>query len=1263
MALVLADRVLETTPVAGTGDANLNGAVTGYQPFSVIGGGNTTYYTIVAIDDNGVPTGDWEVGIGTYVTTGNKLQRDTVLSSSNGGALVYFPSGNKQIFLDLPSEEVLLSAGDVNGPASAVSSNFALFDGTTGKLLKDAGINASTFATAAQGAKADTAVQPGSLGTAAYLNAGAANGVATLDSGGKVPTSQIPQMGDLNYQGTWNASTNTPTLVSSSGTKGYYYVVSVAGNTNLNGITDWAVGDWAVYNGSVWQKIDNTDAVTSVNGYTGTVVLSYSDVGAFPATSTTGSGNVVLQTGATLNNPTIGNYEAWTSSSAPSYVEGLQWYDSTAHSLAYYNDSANAVVHIGQDIQVKVINNTGSTIPNGSPVYITSTSSGQTYPNIALAKADVAATSAVIGLTNGEIANGSIGYVTSQGIIDNVNTGAFTVGQMLYLSPYSAGQLMNTIPPTGITVQVGVVSYVNSSTGKIYVKQTTPLAVPASIITGTLGVDHGGTGATTLTGYVKGSGTSALTASSTIPTTDLSGTITNAQLANSSITINGSSISLGGSATITANTTNALTIGTGLSGTSFNGSAAVTIANTGVLSFSAGTTGFTPSTTTTGAITLGGLLSLGSGGTNANLTAVAGGILYSGASALAISAAGTTGQFLQSTGAGTPVWATPVSYATVTDDTTTASTRYPLFANQTSGSLSTEYTSSTKLQYNPSTGVFTSTGFAGAGTGLTGTAASLSIGGNAATATSATTATNLAGGANGSVPYQTGSGATTMLAAGTNGNVLTLSGGVPTWATPSASLTITDDTTTNATRYLTFTSATSGAVASENVSSTKLQYNPSTGFLSSTILNATSKFQGDFSNATVNSRTLFQTSTINASTGIYAVPNGTSTAASWQATNAADPTNASKILIATNGSTDVQLVSGINGTGTYLPLSFYTNGAEKMRLDTSGNLLVGTFSASTPSTTGYISVANTFGFKNRIINGAMMIDQRNNGASQTITAGTTPYTADRWIGYFGGGNGTSQRIGTPGAYSLQFTGGAGVSGWQCIQRIEANNIADCANQNVTLSFTVSSTTQTSVGLFYSTPTAQDNFSSLNSTGTITGSAPVTSTPTRLSYTFAMPSTATNGFQFFFQLGAFTSGTFTITNIQLEKGSVATSFDYRPYGTELALCQRYFQGSIYSGGNSNATGYCGSAATSTNANYAYTLPVVMRATPTVSFNNLVWDDGIGARVSLGSSITNYVFMTNQVAYFYFTGSSGLTVGRPLSISITSSGGYLFLSAEL
>jgi len=105
-----------------------------------------------------------------------------------------------------------------------------------------------------------------------------------------------------------------------------------------------------------------------------------------------------------------------------------------------------------------------------------------------------------------------------------------------------------------------------------------------------------------------------------------------------------------------------------------------------------------------------------------------------------------------------------------------------------------------------------------------------------------------------------------------------------------------------------------------------------------TITGTSRQVIGDFDNATVANRTLFKTATTNASTGIYAVPNGTNTGASWQAANNVDPTNASKILIATNGSTDVQLVSGINGTGTYLPLSFYTNGSQKMQLTTGGNL-------------------------------------------------------------------------------------------------------------------------------------------------------------------------------------------------------------------------------------------------------------------------------------------------------------------------------------
>ena len=99
-----------------------------------------------------------------------------------------------------------------------------------------------------------------------------------LQAFGKVQNQISGLAGGVTYQGTWNASTNTPTLTSSVGTKGYYYIVDVAGSTNLNGITDWKIGDWAIFNGSTWDKVDNTDAVSSVNGFTGAVSLTTANI-------------------------------------------------------------------------------------------------------------------------------------------------------------------------------------------------------------------------------------------------------------------------------------------------------------------------------------------------------------------------------------------------------------------------------------------------------------------------------------------------------------------------------------------------------------------------------------------------------------------------------------------------------------------------------------------------------------------------------------------------------------------------------------------------------------------------------------------------------------------------------------------------------------------------------------------------------------------------------------------------------------------------
>jgi hypothetical protein len=111
--------------------------------------------------------------------------------------------------------------------------------------------------------------------------------------------SQITALsGFVNYEGTWNASTNTPTLVSSVGTKGDYYVVSVTGSTNLNGITTWTQGDWAIFNGTAWEKVDNTDLVTSVAGRTGAITLTTADISGLGTIATQAASNVSITGGS-----------------------------------------------------------------------------------------------------------------------------------------------------------------------------------------------------------------------------------------------------------------------------------------------------------------------------------------------------------------------------------------------------------------------------------------------------------------------------------------------------------------------------------------------------------------------------------------------------------------------------------------------------------------------------------------------------------------------------------------------------------------------------------------------------------------------------------------------------------------------------------------------------------------------------------------------------------------------------------------------------
>jgi hypothetical protein len=139
MAFVLADRVRETTTTTGTGSVTLGGAVTGFQTFAAIGDANTTYYTIA-----GQGTSEWEVGIGTYTSSGTTLARNTVLSSSNSGSLVNFSSGTKDVFCDYPAGRAVIGGMGYIENEAVITQSSTINDGhnaiSGGPVTLDSGI-------------------------------------------------------------------------------------------------------------------------------------------------------------------------------------------------------------------------------------------------------------------------------------------------------------------------------------------------------------------------------------------------------------------------------------------------------------------------------------------------------------------------------------------------------------------------------------------------------------------------------------------------------------------------------------------------------------------------------------------------------------------------------------------------------------------------------------------------------------------------------------------------------------------------------------------------------------------------------------------------------------------------------------------------------------------------------------------------------------------------------------------------------------------
>lgn len=340
--------------------------------------------------------------------------------------------------------------------------------------------------------------------------------ILTVNAKGVVTSaSTVSFTGGLSYQGGWNASTNTPTLTSSTGVNGYYYIVSTAGSTNLDGITDWQIGDWAIFNGTTWQKIDQTDLVASVNGQVGVVVLSASDVGAQPAdaqltdiagltpadgTFIVGDGtNFIAETGSTARasmgaaasgaNADITSMTGVTGGiSSPDFIQfdttatvtdttGRLYYDDDDmfQTLAFQMNGA-VVQHVGEEMYYRV--RLSSPATKGQVLMFTGTlgASGglQAAPATGLSPDQsnyILGVSMQTGTTNDWVTVVEFGEIKE---IDTTGGAeAWVQGQILYFNPAVAGGLTKTKPtaPNAIAIVAAVVN-VGSSNGILFVRPT-----------------------------------------------------------------------------------------------------------------------------------------------------------------------------------------------------------------------------------------------------------------------------------------------------------------------------------------------------------------------------------------------------------------------------------------------------------------------------------------------------------------------------------------------------------------------------------------------------------------------------------------------------------------------------------------------------------------------------------------------------------------------------------------------------------------------
>jgi hypothetical protein len=373
-------------------------------------------------------------------------------------------------------------------------------------------------------------------------------------------------------------------------------------------------------------------------------------------------------------------------------------------------------------------------------------------------------------------------------------------------------------------------------------------------------------------------------------------------------------------------------------------------------------------------------------------------------------------------------------------------------------------------------------------------------------------------------------------------------------------------------------------------------------------------------------------------------------------------------------STDVLIatydnVSGIAGSTELLAF-------EALLAGSTGASLVGYLPASGPVTTvqaalialqaqdvnltalASINGGQIAGLRNRIINGAMAVDQRNAAASQTITAGAAlAYTVDRFYAYSTGANVTGQQVAgtSPNAYLYRFTGAASVTKIGFAQRIENINCQDLAEKTATLSVDLSNsllTTVTWAAYYANTANTFGSLASPTRTLISTGTFTVTSTLTRYNTNITVPLAATTGIEIELSVAAQVSGTWSIGNCQLELGSVATTFEQRSYGLELMLCQRYYETGLY------ASGLVGSGTTNAAGQVGFFVP--MRVSPTVTQGGTYTvTNGATSYGQSSASFTstanpyktavnlaNYTGLTSAAPYITDSGSNGFNASAEL-----------------